>query len=184
MKKDKYIIKSERLGYRTWKDDDVEEFLKLNSDEEVMKHFPRTLSENEVEILIDRLQKHFYKNGYTYYAIEILKSQEFIGMIGLALQEYKTSFTPAVDIGWRLKRGAWGNGYATEGAKRCLEYAFNELGMKKLISVCTIHNKSSENIMKKIGMTKMGKFNHPEMASYPEYVKHFHYEINRDKTEN
>ena len=175
-----YIFKSERLGFRNWTSEDLEEFAKLNSDEEVMEHFPKTLSKNEVEIFIDRLEKHFDKNGFTYYATEILETKEFIGMIGLAFQEYKTKFTPAIDIGWRLKRNAWGKGYATEGAKRCLEYAFNELDINKIISVCTIHNKKSEKVMKKIGMTKKGEFNHPEMIKNPEYEKHHCYEINKN----
>ena len=177
MKKNKYIFKSDRLGFRNWTNEDLEEFAKLNSDEEVMEHFPKTLSKKEVEKFIDRLKKHFEENGFTYYATEILETKEFIGMIGLAFQEYKTNFTPAVDIGWRLKRNAWGNGYATEGAKKCLEYAFNELGINRIISVCTIKNKKSENVMKKIGMTKKGEFNHPEMSNHPEYQKHYCYEI-------
>jgi len=184
MKRNKYIFKLERLGFRNWTNEDLEEFEKLNSDKEVMEHFPKKLSENEVVKFLDKLRKHFNEKGNTYYATEILETQEFIGMIGLAFQEYKTSFTPAVDIGWRLKRNAWGNGYATEGAKRCLEYAFDELDITKIISVCTIKNKKSENIMKKIGMTKIGEFNHPEMTNHPEYEKHFCYEINRNKDGN
>jgi len=50
-----------------------------------------------------------------------------IGFIGLAYQTYETEFSPATDIGWRLKETVWGKGYATDGVKRCLEYAFNEL---------------------------------------------------------
>jgi len=98
-------------------------------------------------------------------------------MIGLAFQEYKTRFTPAIDIGWRLKRNVWGKGYATEGAKRCIKYAFNDLGIEKIISVCTARNIKSENVMKKIGMTKKGEFNHPELIDHPHYQKHFCYEI-------
>ena len=177
MKKSIYIFKSERLGFRNWRKEDLKEFVKLNSDEVVMEHFPKILSKKEVEEFIERLRNHFAKNGYTYYATEILETKEFIGMIGLAFQEYKTKFTPAIDIGWRLKRNAWGKGYATEGAKRCLEYAFNELGMEKIVSVCTIKNLKSENVMKKIGMTKKGEFNHPEMINHPEYEEHFCYEI-------
>jgi len=177
MKKDKYLFKSERLGFRNWTNEDLEEFAKLNADEKVMEHFPKTLSKKEVEELIDNLKNHFAKNGFTYYATEILETKEFIGMIGLAFQEYKTKFTPAIDIGWRLKRNVWGKGYATEGAKRCLEYAFNELEINKIISVCTRKNKKSENVMKKIGMTKKGEFNHPELIDHPEYEKHFCYEI-------
>lgn len=177
MKKDKYIFKSERLGFRNWSNEDLSEFAKLNSDKEVMEHFPETLSKNEVRDLINKLKNHFSENGFTYYAAEVLETKEFIGMIGLAFQEYKTKFTPAIDIGWRLKRQAWGKGYATEGAKKCLEYGFSELAIKKIISVCTINNKKSENVMKKIGMTKIGQFNHPELIKHPEYERHFCYEI-------
>ena len=179
MKKDEYLFKSKRLGFRNWRNKDLEEFVKLNSDELVMEHFPNTLSINEVENLIDRLKKHFAENGFTYYATEILETKEFIGMIGLASQTYKSNFTPAVDIGWRLKRSTWGKGYATEGAKRCVEYAFNELLINKIISVCTINNSNSENVMKKIGMTKIGEFNHPEIGRNSEHEKHFCYEINK-----
>ena len=177
MKRDEYIFKSDRLGFRKWSTKDLDEFSKLNSDKEVMEHFPKTLSKKEVEELIEKLKSHYAKNGFTYYATELLETKEFIGMIGLAYQEYKTEFTPAIDIGWRLKKSAWGKGYATEGAKRCLEYAFSELGISKIISVCTVKNKKSENVMKKIGMIKVGEFNHPEMINNPEYEKHFCYEI-------
>jgi len=175
--KNEYIFKSERLGFRNWKDDDLEEFTNLNSDEEVMKHFPKTLSNKEVVEFIERLKKHYEQNGFTYYATEILDSKEFIGMIGLAKQEYKTNFTPAIDIGWRLKRNAWGKGYATEGAKRCIEHAFNELDIIKIISVCVVKNKKSENVMKKLGMKRKGEFNHPEIINHPEFKKHVCYEI-------
>ena len=175
--KSKYIFKSARLGFRNWSNMDLEAFAKLNADEKVMEHFPETLSYTQVFTLIEQLKAHYDKNGFTYYATEILGTREFIGMIGLAFQEYKTKFTPAIDIGWRLKRSAWGNGYATEGAKRCLDYAFNTLEINKVISVCTVKNEKSENVMKKLGMIKKGWFNHPELADYPEYEKHFCYEI-------
>jgi len=177
MMKKKYLFKSARLGFRNWTKEDVEEFSKLNADEEVMEHFPKILSNQEVMELIGQLKKHFDENGFTYYATEILETKEFIGMIGLAFQEYQTNFTPAIDIGWRLKRGAWGKGYATEGAKRCLEYGFDELDIERIISVCTVKNRKSENVMKKIGMTKIGAFNHPELINSPTYEKHFCYEI-------
>jgi len=177
MKKKKYLFQSERLGFRNWTEGDIEEFSKMNSDKKVMEYFPNTLSKKEVENLIEKLQKNYADHGFTYYATEILETKEFIGMIGLAYQKYKSKFTPAIDIGWRLKRSSWGNGYATEGAMRCIEYAFNDLKINKIISVCTIANKKSENVMKKIGMTRQGEFNHPEMINYPEYQRLMCYEI-------
>ena len=179
-KKDQYIFTSERLGFRNWNHIDLEELVELNSDEMVMEHFPKTLTENEVGELIKSLKKHFALNGFTYYATEIKETGTFVGMIGLALQEYKTAYTPAIDIGWRLKRSTWGRGYATEGAKRCLEFAFNELALNTIISVCTIQNRKSENVMRKIGMKKIGEFNHPNMIHHPDYEKHLCYEISKN----
>ncbi|MEN8251411.1 MAG: GNAT family N-acetyltransferase [Bacteroidota bacterium] len=175
--KGKYIFKSSRLGFRKWTNNDVVEFAELNADEEVMEHFPKTLSHQETIELVEQLKQQFNDNGFTYFATEILETNEFIGMIGLAFQEYETNFTPAIDIGWRLKRTAWGKGYATEGAKRCIDYAFDELEIDKIISVCTINNKKSENVMKKAGMSIKGKFNHPELINHPKFEEHFCYEI-------
>ena len=181
MENNEYIFKSERLGFRNWTNNDLKEFTEINSDSEVMEHFPSTLSEKETEGLIQRLKKHYDERGYTYFATEILKTGELIGFIGLAYQTYETEFSPATDIGWRLKKSAWGNGYATEGAEKCLEYAFDELKIVKIFSICTINNRNSENVMKKIGMTKKGEFNHPELINHPEYEKHIWYEIKNEE---
>ena len=181
MENNEYIFKSERLGFRNWTNNDLKEFTEINSDPEVMEHFPSTLSEKETEGLIQLLKKHYDERGYTYFATEILKTRELIGFIGLAYQTYKTEFSPATDIGWRLKKTAWGKGYATEGAEKCLEYAFDELKIVKIFSICTINNRNSENVMKKIGMTKKGEFNHPELINHPEYEKHIWYEIKNEE---
>jgi RimJ/RimL family protein N-acetyltransferase len=127
--KKKYIFKSERLGFREWMKSDLEELRKMNSDFEVMEHFPKILTKKENEELFDKLELHYKKHNHTYFATEILTNNEFIGFIGLAYQEYRTEFTPAVDIGWRLKKSAWGKGFATEGAKKCLEFGFNQLNL-------------------------------------------------------
>ena len=175
----KYIFKSKRLEFRNWKKEDLVEFAKINADLEVMEHFPKPLTKNETLSFILRLQNHYKKNGYSYFATEILETGELIGFIGLAYQDYETDFTPAVDIGWRLKKSAWGNGYATEGAKKCLDFAFNKLKLEKVISTYTVKNSKSENVMKKIGMVKKGGFNHPKLKEYPEYEKCICYEISR-----
>jgi len=178
--KKEYIFKSDRLGFRNWNKSDLTEFAKINADLEVMKHFPKPLTEIETAAFIDRLKNHYIKHGFNYFATEILESGELIGFIGLAFQDYKTDFTPAVDIGWRLKKGVWEKGYATEGAKKCLELAFNELNLEKIISTCTEKNSKSENVMKKIGMEKMGVFKHPKLKEYPEYEKCICYGINKN----
>jgi len=139
MKNNKYLFQSKRLGFREWSaQDDLDAFLEMNADPQVMEYFPSTLSKEQVAALIARLISQFHQNGYTYYAVEVLETRDFIGMIGLAFQTFKTNFTPAIDIGWRLKKSAWGKGYATEGAKKCLDHAFANLEIDMVISMCVL----------------------------------------------
>ena len=149
--------------------DDLEEFAALNADPAVMEHFPATLSKEETKDFIDRLMAHYEKHGFNYFATEVLETGELIGFIGFAHQTYESECTPAVDIGWRLKQSAWGKGYATEGAKRCLEYGFTVLELNEVIATCTMNNTGSEAVMKKIGMTYAGEFLHPRLADHPDY---------------
>ena len=176
--KNKYIFKSERLGFRNWIEEDLIVLAKINADIDIMKHFPKTQTKNETSEFISRQKNQYKENGYNYFATEILKTGEFIGFIGLAFQGYETDFTPATDIGWRLRKSAWGYGYATEGAKKCLEFGFEKMNLDKIISTCTEKNTNSESVMKKIGMEKIGEFNHPKLKEYPEHEKCICYEIN------
>lgn len=162
-----YLFKSERLGFRNWKQEDIEPFAEMCADEKVMAYFPTKLNRTEARSLIERLVAQFEKHGYTYYSTELLATGEWIGFIGMAWQEYESIYTPATDIGWRLKSSAWGKGFATEGAKRCLEHAFGELKLKEIISVCPLSNRASERVMQKIGLVKAGEFDHPKLGDYP-----------------
>ena len=173
----KYLFTSERLGFREWKEDDLPAFAELNADPQVMKNFPKPLSDAESADFLQRLFKHFHTHGYNYFAVELLETGEWIGFIGLAYQDYGTAFPPATDIGWRLKQSAWGNGYATEGAKRCLAYAFDNLKLQRIISTCTLQNITSEKVMQKIGMHRKAEFKHPKLKDYPEYETCVWYEI-------
>ncbi len=175
--KKRFSFTSERLGFRNWIENDRAEFALLNADPEVMAHFPNTLTTEASNALLDRLQDHFEHHGYTYFAVEILETGAFIGFIGMAYQDYESAVTPATDIGWRLKKSAWGKGYATEGAKRCLKYAFEEHALERIIATCTLQNKSSENVMQKIGMTRKGKFDHPKLENFPALKTCLWYEI-------
>lgn len=162
-----YLFTSARLGFRNWMDSDFESFHAITSDPEVMRFFPSISTEEQTRNLIQRMQHCFTENGYCYYAIELLETKELLGFIGIAKQTYEAEFTPCIDIGWRLKKTAWGKGYATEGAKRCLEYAFHDLGLTEILSVASLINEPSINVMKKIGMTFVKKFEHPLLLHQP-----------------
>ncbi len=177
--KGNYLFTSQRLGFRQWSLDDLDAFFLLNSNDEVMEHFPKTLTREETKAYIVRLQGHYKEYGHCYYATEIKETGEFIGFIGLAYQDFESDFTPNVDIGWRLKKPAWGKGYATEGATKCLDIAFNQLHLNTVISTCTLGNKGSEKVMLKIGMQKISEFKHPKLKEYPEMQPCLLYEIKR-----
>lgn len=136
----------------------------INADPEVMEFFPALPDEAETLAFIERMQKHFEKKGFCYFAVDKLMNHEFIGFIGLCEKTFEADFTPCVDIGWRLARREWGRGYATEGARRCLEHAFGQLGLAKVVAIAPVPNMRSEQVMKKAGMKKTGTFKHPLLA--------------------
>ncbi len=167
----KYLFKSERLGFRNWQENDLEELAAINADPQVMEFFPSTQSKEKTRDFIGRMQNLFSRKGHCYFAVEELATREFIGFIGLGEQTFEASFTPCIDIGWRLAKRFWGQGYATEGAKRVLQFAFQNLGLSEINSIASISNVKSTNVMKKIGMQKILVFEHPILKDYPELIK-------------
>ena len=160
----KYIFKSERLGFRNWIDSDLEKMARINSDKEVMEFFPKTYSEKETQIFIERMQNLYTKKGFCYFAVDKLIDAQFIGFIGLSEQTFKSDFTPCIDIGWRIDKNEWNNGFATEGALQCLHFAKEILQLSNISSIASVINVKSEHIMKKIGMKKIKFFEHPVLA--------------------
>lgn len=159
-----YTITTQRLGLRNWLPSDKAPFIKMCQDPKVMEFFPAPLSAEETRDLIKRLQLHFEKHGYTYFAVDVLETGEFIGFCGLAVQAWQSEFTPCVDMGWRFKQSAWGKGYATEAAKACLEAAEKQFGLQEVFAFAPDLNLPSQHVMKKIGLEYAGEFQHPKIA--------------------
>lgn len=171
------MLETERLILRQWKERDYFPFIKMGLDPKVMEYFPSLLSEDESLEFINKAKEIIDKNKWGFWAIELKQSREFIGFIGLHNQPEQFNFSPCVEIGWRLAKEYWGKGYATEGAKAALEYAFNNLNLNKVVSFTADSNIPSESVMKKLGMTKVGEFNHPKLTSGHHLEKHVLYEI-------
>ena len=163
----RYTITTERLGLRNWIAEDFEPFHAMNRDQKVMEFFPKLMTTEDTEAFVLRMQNHFNAHGFCYFAVEKLENKEFIGMIGLLHQTFNCKYTPCVDIGWRLKRSSWGQGFASEGAKACLNAGFNTFRLKEIYSFAPVINAASIHIMKKIGMKYLGEFEHPKLCDYP-----------------
>ncbi|MEM7187089.1 MAG: GNAT family N-acetyltransferase [Bacteroidota bacterium] len=160
-----YVLQTPRLGLRSWLPSDEAPFIEMGQDEAVMAHFPGLLSADDTLAMIQRLNNHFNTYGYTYFAVDELSSGNFIGFTGLANQTWESEFTPCVDIGWRLHRSSWGNGYATEAAEACLKAAGPQFGIQQVIAFATNTNLPSINVMKKIGMQQIGTVQHPHILN-------------------
>lgn len=135
----------------------------ISASKAVMRFFPAVATPQQTKDFIKRMQKLFSEKGYCYFAVDLLESKEFIGFIGLNDITYDASFAPAIDIGWRLAENHWGNGYATEGAKRCVDFAWETLKINKIVATAPIINSRSIAVMHKIGMVKQTEFKHPRL---------------------
>ncbi|MCH4888001.1 GNAT family N-acetyltransferase [Acidaminobacter sp. JC074] len=172
----KYLFQSERLGFRHFNLSDEASFLVMNSDKEVMRYFPNMLDEKSSKAFLERIIDK-YQAGYGLYAVEVKASGELIGFIGLSSPKFEMDFTPCVEIGWRLMSHHWRKGYAKEGAKRVLDYAFNHLNLKEIVSFTSENNTPSIGVMKSIGMTYSRDFDHPNVEG--PLKKHVLYKISK-----
>lgn len=157
------FFETERLVFRNWIDRDADLLADMNSDKEVMEFFPRTLTREESILWQKEMRLKIKINSYGFWAVEKKESREWIGFIGLNDVTFNSDFTPCMEIGWRLSRKFWGNGYATEGAKACLIYGKEKLGVNNVYSFTSKLNLRSENVMIKIGLKKLKEFGHPRV---------------------
>jgi len=160
-----YLFTSEQLGFRNWESTDIEEMYQINSDEKVMEFFPSIPTKQQTTEFVERMKKHYDDMGFCYFAVDKLEDRKFIGFIGLSEQTFKADFTPCIDIGWRIKRSEWNKGLASEGAKKCLDYALNILKIEDIYSIAPKINTKSERIMTKIGLKKQYEFEHPLLVN-------------------
>ncbi|MFY0686853.1 MAG: GNAT family N-acetyltransferase [Cyclobacteriaceae bacterium] len=162
---DDYLFHTDRMGFRNWQDRDLKPFIEMNLDQHVMEFFPSLMSESASREAVANQKKLITQEGYGFYAVDKLETQEFVGFIGFKKVNFEAFFTPAYEIGWRLATRFWGNGYATEGALKCLDIAKSKFGLLEMHSFTTWNNVRSQRVMEKIGMEKIGAFEHPSLAA-------------------
>ena len=161
---------TERLRMRRWRTADRIPFAALNADPEVMKHFPARLTRAESDASAGRIEAGFATHGFGLWALEVIATGKFIGFTGLSVPRFEAGFTPAVEVGWRLARPAWGHGYATEAARRAVTAGFADFGLAEVVSFTATTNLRSQAVMRRIGMTHdpADDFDHPALpAGHP-----------------
>lgn len=168
-------FETERLKFRNWKESDLPFLIEMGADESVMRYFPSTLTKDESISFYNRIHDEFKESGYSLYAAELKVEHDFIGFIGFHRATFEADFTPCIEITWRLRKEFWHQGYATEGAERCLEYGFNTFGFDKVYSFTAMINIPSEHVMQRIGMQKVNSFFHPNVDKENPLCEHVLY---------
>jgi RimJ/RimL family protein N-acetyltransferase len=156
-------IRTPRLLLRRWHGDDLAAMAEYNADPQVMRWIGdgsvRDVAQTEQDI--ERWEDEWDDEGFGLFAVELLGSGELAGFTGLSAPYFLPEVLPAVEIGWRLGRPFWGQGYASEAARAALEFALRDRGLDRLVSVSRVGNDASENVMRKLGMTLERETTHP-----------------------
>jgi RimJ/RimL family protein N-acetyltransferase len=174
-------LQTARLRLRRWIEADPEPFAALNADPAVMEYFPDLLTREQSDSLITAIESGFEQRGFGLWAVEVRATGAFIGFTGLNEPSLEAHFTPAVEVGWRLARAAWGEGYATEAARASLAFGFEEVGLDQIVSFTSAENMRSRAVMERIGMTRSpdDDFEHPGLPITHPLRRHVLYRIGR-----
>jgi RimJ/RimL family protein N-acetyltransferase len=155
---------TERLVLRSWRPADREPFARLNADPEVVEFLndgvPFTRAQSDE--LFDAIQVHWEQRGFGLWCAAARDDpDECLGFVGLAVPSFLPSVLPAVEVGWRLARGAWGRGLATEGARASVRHGFEALNLEAVISIIDPANARSIRVAEKLGMRHGAAHIHP-----------------------
>lgn len=156
-------------------------FYQLNADPAVNEFLTGPLSSEESDRVADRIEAHFKKHGFGWWAVELPEVASFIGFVGLSIPGYEAHFTPCVEIGWRLASAHWGQGYATEAACASLKFGFELLALTEIVSLTVPANQRSRRVMEKIGMARNPEddFDHPSLPEDHRLSRHVLYRMNK-----
>lgn len=173
-------IATERLYLRQWRQSDFAAFAEMNADPEVMRYFPKLLSAELSNAIANKCQQLISDKGWGFWALSlkdrVKNSDTFIGFVGLNDTHAELPFAPSVEIGWRLRKEYWGQGYATEAAQASLQFAFEELHLNEVVAFTAAVNKPSQRVMERIGMTNIQhNFYHPMLKPNHPLAEHVLY---------
>jgi RimJ/RimL family protein N-acetyltransferase len=174
-------LQTPRLLLRRWREADLAPFATINADPVVMEHFPATFSKSQSAALIQRIEACFEQRGYGLWAVERIESSDLIGFVGLQPVPRALPFAPAIEVGWRLGREFWGQGYASEAASAALAFGFGALGLEQIVSFTARDNARSRRLMERLGMNRNPDedFEHPGLPVNSRLRAHVLYRIVR-----
>jgi RimJ/RimL family protein N-acetyltransferase len=173
------MLRGERVTLRPWTDADLAPFAAMNADPEVMLRMSKHLTRDESDAYAGRIRAHLAAHGFGLWALD-MPGLGFAGFVGLSAKVPFELPLPGIvpephEIGWRLARVAWGHGYATEGAALALRYGLEVARLPQIVSFAAADHLASHAVMRRIGLTLRGEFDHPRLPPDHRSYRHVLY---------
>ena len=143
-------LETDRLLLRHWEQDDFEAFAAMSAEPAVMEFIAvdgKPLSRFMAWQGFCAMLGHWQLRGFGMFAVIERASGEFVGRVG----PWQPEGWPGFEVGWTLRSKFWGRGYATEAARKCVEYSFTTLGQPHLISLIEPANVRSVRVAERLG---------------------------------
>ena len=179
------MIETERLIIRPWREEDRADYLATCNTEAVTANLGGPASIEDIDAGLGRIHKSQEDNGFCFWALERKADGAFLGYCGLKVTNLPgTPVEKDVEIGWRLRDDAWGQGYATEAAEAVLDWAWGNLDVARIVSFTIPTNLASQRVMERIGMKRRKDldFTHPNFAPDHQLSVHVAYAADRPRS--
>jgi RimJ/RimL family protein N-acetyltransferase len=182
---DAMILEGPRLRLRPWRVADWAPLAALNADPVVMRHFAAPMAAAESDAWGARLQEHIATHGWGFWAVELRAAPGCIGAVGLMHIPWPVPvpglapLAPAVEIGWRIAPGHQRQGLAEEAARLALAAGFGPIGLAEILAFTVPANAPSWRLMEKLGMRRVGGFEHPRLPEGHRLRPHLLYRLQR-----
>ncbi len=172
-------LRTDRLLLRGWTSDDRTSLALINAGPRVMEFLGAPMTRDQSDAMADRIEAKFAKQGFGFWAVEVLGGARLIGFVGLNIPDFEAPFMPAVEIGWRLGAEYWGRGYASEAARAALDFGFDVGRLDEIVAFTAAGNVRSRSVMDRIGMTHDPRddFDHPTVPAESPLRPHVLYRI-------
>ena len=143
-------IETERLRLRPFTLEDAPTMHQILNGPDVLKYFPgpQTVTEAQVERMINRILAHWQEHGYGLWAVEERTTGALLGRCGLQL----ITETNEVEIDFILDPASWGQGFATEAGQASLKFGFEQLNLPEVVGIVHPDNLASQRVLQKLGM--------------------------------
>lgn len=149
------MIDTGRLLLRGWRDSDRAPFAALCADREVMTFLGPLQTRAESDAAVDRMLALEAERGFCFWALERKADGRFLGFCGLkTCPPGIPHLADDIEIGWRLARNAWGQGYAREAAEASLAWGFSVLNPPRIFAMTVTGNERSRGLMERLGMSR------------------------------